>query len=322
MIEINGEPKSNAFENIPFCKIPKSKFVTFVRLNTAPLRIYTDWRDKEQGGGPIGEKIERNTQSWAVPAVVYTFSTFNEASSDVDRVEVRWYRSKAQQVNPMTNQPLLAYEDLILFQGLEMRLDMSKVEDKELFRFLMIHPLNELHASRLGATPMFKLVEPEKVAAERNKKIQLENQAIAMLYDEDKVPDNVAVKIHKFLQPEQPAWKNTDELVADGEMATIRVNLSDFIKKKPNEFIKHVNDHNVGLRAEIKEGLDKGVLIYDKNVWLWGKTSLTKNNKQIVVVPAGEDETFELIQFFVTGKKQGSRALEDLRTELKALQPQ
>lgn len=322
MIEINGTTKSNAFENIPFCKIPRSRYVTFVRLNTAPLQIYSDWKDKEHGGGPTGSKIERNTQSWAVPAVFYTFSTFNEATSDIDRVEVRWYRSKAQQINPMTNQPLLAYEDLILFQGLHMRLDMQKVEDKELFRVLMVHPLNELHSARLGATPMFKLVEPEKVAAERNKKIQIENKAIAMLYDEDKVPNAVASKIHGFLQPEQPNWTLTAELVAVEDYDTIRVNLSDYIKKNPDNFIKLVNDHNIGLRADIKQATEAGILIYDNNDWLWSKTQAVKNSKKIVTVPAGEDETNELIQFFVTGKNIGKRALEDLRSELKALQPQ
>jgi hypothetical protein len=315
MIEINGVKTPNAFADIPFCKIPKGRYVNFVRIDCQPLTIYSDWADSKQGGA-TGVKIERHTSSWAVPLFVQTMSTFYEGASDISLKEVRWYESMATQQDPVSRQSLTVYEGLVLFNGPNLKLDMNKQSDKELFRFLMVHPMNELHSNRLGVKPVFRLVEPEKIAAEKNRKKQLANTAIALIYNEDKVPNSVAAKIHKNLFAAE-GWNNTGELILIEDYETIKMNLSDYAANNPEELIKMVNDHNIGLRAEINEGVTAGIIVFDSNEWLWGKTKAVKNNKSFLTVPAGEDEITELITFFVTNKKLGARALEDLRNELK-----
>lgn len=305
MIEVNGEIDKEMLEGVV---IPRNlRLAKFRRTNYVPLKKITENGIKEQ-----------NTASLAIPLEFTGKRIRDEKSAIGEMVQIRHYRTKSE--STFNGNKQVVYEpNSILIDGEFLVLDLQKPENRELYKVLMLHPLEKTNAEMYGKIPMFEYYDPQADAKKENATKVRKAKAISLVYDEDKITKSLAEKLHKFLYPTNTKWTDTRHLIEMDDHDTIRQNLAEYAEKEPEAFEKLVGDYNIGLRAEIKEAVDAKVLEYTDRQWLWYNTKKNRNNKLIVVVPVGEDEVTELVTFFVTNKKDGKPALDALRDELKAV---
>ena len=308
---INGEHAADAFKSI---EPPKgAKFAVFKRLNFNGVQLTTS-------KGPL----TKHTSSCGVPC---DFVTLKDPLSPThtDQVHVRYYTNKTTTMG-LGNKPQEVYTpDSIDFTGESLKVNLKTGEGLELYRMMKVNPMMKEIGERIGKTMpvMYELYEPEKHAKEANKAISARNKAIALVYDEERVPDSLAAKIHKhILQLEPQAFSTpTAELIDTEGYDEMRLDLSNWATKNPAKFEKLVSDANLGLRAKIKEAQALGILKFSivENQWLWEKTKDAKKNKVVLVVAPGEDEVAELIVYYTT-EFTGKKLLEALNAELKAVE--
>jgi len=300
MIEVNEQIDNEIFSGVNY---PKGRLAKFKRTNYQPLLKITENGVKEQ-----------RTASLSIP-LQYTAKRHRNGQDEM--VQIRFFDLKSES-NFQGNKVVVYEPNAVHMEGEFLILDMNKPRDKELFKVLKNHPLEKDNAASYGKIPMFEYYDPQADAKKANADKVRKAQAIALVYDDQKVNRGLAVKIHGFLKDQHPEWTDSKYLATIEDYDSIRANLAEYAEKHPDEFNKLIADHNVGLRAEIKEAEELGVILNFDRQWLWNHTVKARNNKVITNVPAGEDDMTELVSFFVTNKKDGAKALEGLRDEVKA----
>lgn len=295
-IEVNGVLKPTALDHI---KIPKGK-VTFHRLNVKPLIKFT-----ENG------KKESFTSSVGIPMFFQTPVVRDANAGANGTEEFRYYTSKSEQM--VMGSKVTVYEPISIdIVGMSKTLNMNSIADQELYKILMIHPLNSANAALTGKTPIFEIFEAQKIAGEANNKEKERNRAVALAYNEEEVPNSLVEKIHRTIFEASV----TDEYILKGDYESIRSDVAVYSRQNPKEFTKAVSDASLGVRGELKEAIEKGIIVLEKDrVWKWGNTKAVKNNKVITEVSVGEEPFDELVLFMRTDKK-AKATLEFIRTEI------
>ncbi len=298
-IEINGKLEPNAFSHI---QIPKGK-VTFHRLNVKPLIKFTDKGQKESFTSSVGIPMYFQTTLKTVP------NNNGEVTGLNGAIEVRYYNTRSEQM--VMGQRAIEYQPTSVdIVGLSKTLDMSRVPDQEMYKVLMIHPLNTLNAALNGKQPVFELFEAQKLSTAANNKEKERNKAVALAYNESEVPNSLCEKIHRTLS------EITDEYLVKEDYESIRSDVAVYARQNPAEFNKMVADASLGVRGELKSAIDKGIIVLEKDrVWKWGNTKAVKNNKIITEVSVGEDPFDDLVLFMRTNNKSKA-TLEFIRTEI------
>ncbi len=306
---INGEHKPDAFKEI---EIPKGTFAIFKRHNFNGFVM-------QSAKGPI-------TKHTASCGVTVDFVTLESPLSptNLNQVHVRYYTNKSTVMGAGNKLEERYTPDAIDFIGESLKVNLKSGEGQDLFRMLMINPMNIKIGSKVGKEmPIsYELYEPQKQAQAANKATSERNKAIALVYDEEKVPNDLAANIHKhILQTSAQAFNvHTTELVETENFDQIRLDLSNWATKNHAQFEKFVANVNVGLRSKIKDAETAGIIIFKRieMQWEWLNTKKDRRNKVIATVPPGEDEMTELISF-LTSNSLGKRLTEEIEGELKAV---
>lgn len=323
MIEIDGKVDPNAFREFDKL-IQGKKEVIFARLDVKPLRVYENWKGEEQGYGPSGSPVNIGEKhAITIPMEFVTLKYHDKENKQFDQVTVRYYRSKS----PVTygNVTTFNYDagdgnPNFTFSGSSMRLNVQTAEGKELFRVLMAHPCNADHPEH-GArkTPLFKLLRPELESKSYNEREKLVNKAIGMVYNALEVPNGLAIKMHKRLLHDNPGlgWVPTEELEEANDFDTLRSNLASYAKLHPDDVVDMIKSANLGLRNTISEAVDLMIIDHNEKKWFWGE-KIKKNNRDICVIPVGDDAVDTLIAFLLYDKA-GKKTTETIQAEVERL---
>lgn len=306
MIEINGKVDPKAFEIFDDL-IKHKKEVIFARVDVKPLQVYENWKGSEQGYGPSGSPV--NIGEKHCISIPMEFTSLREfTTGNIEMVEVRYYRNKTTTTLAGGIQQTI-YDagdgnPNFLFQGGSLRLNVQTAEGKEMFRVLMAHPCNaEYPQHGPKKVPLFRLLKPEESAQKRNNLEKQINKAIGLCFNEDAVPDNLAIKLHKALLSENAGlgWVGTDELVATKEIETLRSNLASYAKLKPDDFMELVGSANLGIRNVINECVEYLVIENDGKKWTWGE-KVKKNNRDICKISIAEEPVDALVAYLLYDK--------------------
>ena len=306
---VDGKPKENAFAEI---EIPKGNFAIFKRKNFKGFQVQTS-----KG------IVERNVPSCGVIVEFVTLKNPLAKSNNLEQCLVRYYTNStsSQGANGQINTTY--FPDAVDFHGEVLKVPLKTAEGQELYRMLKINPMNVEIGKRIGKEmPIsYEEFDPLAVAKAANELTASKNRAIAMVYNEDKVPNDLAINLHKhILQGEAQVFATgTAELLETDNMQQIRLDLSTYATNHPTKFEKLVANANLGLRAKIKECESFGIIEFSsiESQWMWNTTQRVRKNKVITTVPAGEDEMQELLAF-LTSNSLGKRVLEDIDNELES----